>query len=303
MLAVAPDTYPPPRSRPRCPSYLRPSGGLRRVSEQVHHGPASPTVLAALPSGSDDALGALADSLAAAERYGLPLAPVLERLSGQARCRAPPAAGGRSAPIAGATQRTPRAVHPAVVRPAGHRAAVSCSPPCRRSIGERPLHITTDRSRHEVDRHSTSTTLHSSSPTKTGRPPPSTRSSCSAPRGLRLLVVGWATGGGRRQGRQAVRSCARPGDRRAVNHGIAARRPSRSRSRCRWCACSSWLSCRSRSWCATGWPSNTQLAPGHVQPRCRPIRPPQPRGLPTPPYGSGRSPSTSSAVTAVSPSR
>jgi hypothetical protein len=68
----------------------------------------------------------LADGLAAADRDGLPLAPVLDRLADDARAARPPRRCGA------AVARTPlapaRAVHPPVVRPAGRRALAARSP-------------------------------------------------------------------------------------------------------------------------------------------------------------------------------
>jgi Flp pilus assembly protein TadB len=68
---------------PYLPPPVRP--GFAAVTEQVRGGVPVADALAVLPDQLGPRAGALADSLAAADRYGLPLTPVLERLAAEAR--------------------------------------------------------------------------------------------------------------------------------------------------------------------------------------------------------------------------
>ena len=70
-------------SLPRLPPAVR--SGFAAVAERCAAGTRFADALAALPDLLGPLAAPLADTLAAADRYGLPLAPVLERLAGEAR--------------------------------------------------------------------------------------------------------------------------------------------------------------------------------------------------------------------------
>ena len=70
---------------PHLPAALRPA--FAEVSARTKAGQRFADALVALPTLLGSMAAPLADSFAAADRYGLPLAPVLERLAGEARQR------------------------------------------------------------------------------------------------------------------------------------------------------------------------------------------------------------------------
>lgn len=70
---------------PALPDSVRPA--FEAVARRCSDGERFADALAALPSALGPAAAPIADSLAAADRYGLPLAPVLERLAAEARLR------------------------------------------------------------------------------------------------------------------------------------------------------------------------------------------------------------------------
>jgi tight adherence protein C len=70
-------------SVPRLPAAVRPA--FAEVVARCAAGTRFADALSALPDGLGPLAAPLADTLAAADRYGLPLAPVLERLAAEAR--------------------------------------------------------------------------------------------------------------------------------------------------------------------------------------------------------------------------
>ena len=94
-------------AEPHLPEELRPAFG--EVQARTHRGERFADALVGLSDGLGDAARPMVDSLAAAERYGLPIAPVLERLADEAR------ADRRRAADAAARQLPVRLAAPLVV--------------------------------------------------------------------------------------------------------------------------------------------------------------------------------------------
>ena len=196
----------------------------------------------------------LVDSLSAADRYGLPLAPVLERLALEARQqrRRDSDATARQLPVRLA--HAAGGVHPAVVRPVRHR------PPALRG----PFVVATDTTTLTIARTGVShetmfLLLHEL--VLAGRRRPGhhrVRPGDARRRACRPARRGWATGGG---GAGKIGNLfdrvIDSGHRQVLTRPTGARPPSSWPCACRCCACCCSASC---SWpwsSATSWPCSS----------------------------------------------